>query len=199
MSADTQFKDFVERQKRNAAAESAGAEAPIDWEEQKREWLSRLDELYESISLYLKEYMNDGFVTMKHSPVKLDEEYIGKYEANDLEIAIGPQIITLTPVGTLLVGSKGRVDVEGNAGTSRLVLVGKNVADPQSMFRITVTVHPPIGLSGTLPQAPVQTVEAPPLDKIEWTWKIVSRPPAMRFIELNKDSFLEMLMEVSNA
>jgi hypothetical protein len=30
-------------------------------------------------------------------------------------------------------------------------------------------------------------------------WKIATRPPTITFIELNKESFLEMLLEVSNA
>jgi hypothetical protein len=34
---------------------------------------------------------------------------------------------------------------------------------------------------------------------IEWAWKIVSRPPTLSFIELNKESFLQLMLEVSNA
>jgi hypothetical protein len=34
--------------------------------------------------------------------------------------------------------------------------------------------------------------------EIEWAWKIVSRPPAMQFTELNKETLFELLMEVSN-
>jgi hypothetical protein len=45
-------------------------------------------------------------------------------------LGIGRQEITLTPVGTLLFGSKGRVDVEGPAGRTRLVLVDQQSVRP---------------------------------------------------------------------
>lgn len=31
-----------------------------------------------------------------------------------------------------------------------------------------------------------------------WEWKMITRPPERRFIELNPDTFFEMIMEVAN-
>lgn len=122
----------------------------------------------------------------------MNEENIGVYSAKRLAIIIGAQEIVFTPIGTLLIGSKGRVDVEGSAGNSRLALIDKNLTNARQMVRVTVTNIPP---GGRLPPPP----ESPPSpEKIEWAWKIVSRPPAMQFIELNKDTLFEMLMELSN-
>ena len=61
------------------------------------------------------------------------------------------------------------------------------------MFRVTRHEHDRPGAARRRRRRP------PPSPKdIEWAWKIVSRPPAMQFIELNKETLFEMLMEVSN-
>ena len=187
MSTDAQFKDFVERQQRSASVDHAP-----DWTKERDEWLGNLQQLYDRIAEYLDEYIKSGAIKLRESTIELNEENIGVYTAKRLVVVIGAQEILLTPVGTFLIGSRGRVDVEGNTGNSRLVLINKNITHPRQMVRVTVTTIPP---GGSLPPPP----EPPPSpEKIEWAWKIVSRPPAMQFIELNKETFFEMLMEVSN-
>lgn len=185
MSTDTQFKDFVKRQQRSASVDTA-----VNWTKERDEWLAHLQKLYDCIGEYLDEYIKSGAIELHEATIELNEENIGAYTAKRLTIVIGPQKILLTPIGTLLIGSKGRVDVEGSAGNSRLVLINKNITHPSQMIRVTVTTIQP-GRSPTPPPAP-------PPEKIEWAWKIVSRPPAMQFIDLNKETFFQMLMEVSN-
>jgi hypothetical protein len=190
MNANDQFKDFVQRHQRPALAENA-----VDWGKEREQWLTYLKQLYDCVDEYLKEYVAPGQVRVERSPMELNEENIGTYTATRLKIVIGDEDITLTPIGTLLIGAKGRVDVEGSAGTSRLVLIDKNATDASSMFRVKVTAIPlRRGLRSSVPMEPTP----PGPRKIEWTWKIVSRPPVMQFIELNKESFFQMLMEVSN-
>jgi len=186
MSTDTHFKDFVERQQRVASVNS------VDWIKEREEWLTRLQQLYDRITEYLGEYIQGGTIKLRESTINLNEDKIGAYTAKRLTIIIGSREILLTPVGTLLIGSKGRVDVEGSAGNTRLVLINKNITHPSQMIRVTVTVIPPGG--GLTPSPEPQ----PSPGNIEWVWKIASRPPAMQFIELNKETFFEMLMEVSN-
>lgn len=187
MSADTLFKDFVQRQQHPRSSDEA-----VDWNKERDEWLGYLQQLYERIAEYLDEYIKGGTIKLRELMIELNEENIGAYKAKRLVIAIGAQEIVFTPVGTLLIGSKGRVDVVGSAGNSRLVLIDKNLTHPRQMFRVTVTTIPPGG-------SPTPSPEPTPSPKeIEWAWKIVSRPPAMQFIELNKETFFELLMEVSN-
>lgn len=188
MSADAQFKEFVERQQRPASVADT-----LDWNMERDEWLGHLQQLYDRIAEYLDSYIGSGAIQLRETSIELNEENIGVYTAKRLAITIGAQEIVLTPVGTLLIGSKGRVDVEGSAGNSRLVLIDKNIVHPRQMFSVGVTV---ISAGGS---TRVPHPEAPrPAKEIEWTWKIVSRPPVMHFVELNKETFFEMLMEVSN-
>jgi hypothetical protein len=187
MSTNAQFKDFVERQQRSASVDKT-----LDWINERDEWLGYLQQLYDRIAEYLDEYVKSGAIKLRESTIELNEENIGVYTAKRLAIIIGAQEILLTPIGTFLIGSRGRVDVEGSAGNSRLVLIDKNITHPRQMVRVTVTTVRPR-------DRPTPPPEPPPLpEKIEWAWTIVSRPPAMQFIELSKETFFDMLMEVSN-
>lgn len=40
--------------------------------------------------------------------------------------------------------------------------------------------------------------ESPQHPKIEWEWKILTRPPERRFIEITQETFFDLIMEVAN-
>jgi hypothetical protein len=85
---------------------------------------------------------------------------------------------------------KGRVDVRGPAGNATLVLVNKKATSAHSLVSVTIS-----GQAGT----PLPLRVSEPEELIEWAWKIISRPPEMKFIELTQASFFEMVLEVVNA
>jgi hypothetical protein len=186
MTDETKFKDFVLRQQRSAPTEET-----IDWEKQKTEWQTYLQQLYDKIGEYLLDYIKEGTIRLSWSKEEINEEYIGTYHVDRLTIHIGLQEINLKPIGTNLIGSKGRVDIVGSSGSSRLVLIDKDISNARSMFRISVRI---VGEGET----PASEEEAQSVQKqIEWTWKIVSAPPDVSFFELTRESFLSLLLEVS--
>jgi hypothetical protein len=119
--------------------------------------------------------------------MELNEENIGIYRARSLVIKIGRQEVDFKPVGTLLIGMKGRVDIYGPAGVARLVLVNSKADGPRSLVHVSVGI-------GHAPPVPPPT----PPEEITWEWKIVARPPQMRFITLTPDSVFDVIMEVAN-
>jgi hypothetical protein len=177
-----EFDDFVKRQKTLSAAEQP------DWDKERDDWIAFLKSLYGQIQTFLEKYQGDG-VEIEYKDIELNEEYIGVYVVKKMIIHIGRQQVTLTPIGTLLIGSKGRVDVTGSAGKATLLLVDKDAVDARSMIRVEISVG-----SHKLPQPEVESKK-----NIEWVWKIASPPPVMKFIDLNAESFFQMIMEVSNA
>jgi hypothetical protein len=184
----TDFDEFVKRQQAEKEAV-----ASIDWDSQRDDWLNYLDALYAQIESFLEAYVSAGQAQCKYREIPLNEENIGSYTARQLILKIGRQEITFTPVGTLLIGTKGQVDVLGSAGTSRFVLLDKKATNARSLVKVTVSV---VGKGKTRLSPPP---ENQPREPIEWVWKIISRPPEMRFIDLTQDAFFEMILEVANA
>ena len=185
-SKRSDFDSFVQRQQEISVA--AKNEPPFDPKKELADWIAHLNALYSNVRIYLADYLSDGSISLTTENKALTEEFSGPYIAPKMVIHIGLQDIKLDPIGTMLIGSKGRVDVIGKAGTSRLTLIDKNLTSFRQM--VTVTVIDP-----AKPPPPKTTVSR---QEIEWVWKIISRPPADGFIELNKESFLQMLLEVSN-
>ncbi len=178
-----EFEEFVKRQKSSAAAEP-----PVDWDKERRDWIAHLDALYEKVESFLKKYKDEGSIGIEYKETELFEENLGTYPVRTMIIQIGRQAINLTPVGTLLIGSKGRVDVEGPYGKAALVLVDKDTFSPYQLLRVKIID----------PKERAQP-ETENEKKIEWAWKIATRSPAIQYIDLNTESFLQLIMEVSNA
>ena len=178
-----EFEQFVKRQK-----SSAVAEPPMDWDKERRDWIAHLNSLYEKVESFLRKYKNEGSIGIEYRETELFEENLGTYTVRRMIIQIGRQAISLTPVGTLLIGSKGRVDVEGPYGKAALVLVDKDAVSPRPRVRVRIIDTK----EKVQPEVEKET-------KIEWVWKIATWPPAIQYIDLNTESFFQLIMEVSNA
>jgi hypothetical protein len=183
-----EFDNFVKRQQQLAAQATAEKQIPFDPQKEVADWVGRLNALFVQVNNFLDEYIAAGSISTKLEDIELNEEFSGPYIAPKMIIRIGLDEIKLIPIGTMLIGSRGRVDVVGRAGTSRLLLVNKKAASAAQLVSVTI-----------VDQKTSVPAKAPASQPIEWAWKIVSRPPALTFIELNKESFLEIMLEVSNA
>uniref|UniRef100_Q07QK4 Uncharacterized protein n=1 Tax=Rhodopseudomonas palustris (strain BisA53) TaxID=316055 RepID=Q07QK4_RHOP5 len=173
--AENDFDAFVRRQQEIAAEAAAEDQTPFDPAKELKEWLDRLAALFSQIDEFLKEYVTIGSIKTERGEIKIAEEFSGPYIAPKMTIRIGLEEIKLVPIGTMLIGSKGRVDIVGRAGSSRLVLVNKRGSRPSP--------------------APKKPADEP----VEWVWKIASRPPVMTLVDFNKETFFQILLEVSNA
>jgi hypothetical protein len=171
VNGNTDFGAFVKRQQTASAGEER-----VDWAKEREDWLGHLRELYEHTESFLAEYIKTGEIKLNYRDIELNEENIGTYSARQMILRIGRQEITMTPVGTLFLFIKGRVDVVGPAGRTRLVLVDSNASGP------TIKVAKP----------------EPPA-AVEWRWKIATSPPTIQYIELTQESLFQALMEVANA
>jgi hypothetical protein len=182
----TDFDEFVKRQ------QAEKKEAAFNWDSQRDEWLNYLNALYAQIESFLKSYLSAGEAQCEYRDWPLNEENIGSYTARQMILKIGRKEVTFTPVGTLLIGMKGRVDVLGPAGTARLALLDKKATSARSLIKVTVSV---VG-KGKAPPSPPSTSQP---RQPEWVWKIVSRPPEIKFTDLTQDAFFEMILAVANA
>lgn len=117
------FKEFVENQR---ISKSSSKMSAADWDERKKRWLASIDSLYGLVdSIIVKGYQlaKVEVKTSKRS-VTLQENYLGAYNVDVYQIEI-PSLrkrILLSPVGTLLVQAYGRVDMELERRTVKLVM-----------------------------------------------------------------------------
>jgi hypothetical protein len=157
-----------------ADQQEAGVDTEIDWAGMREEWLRDLGAFHEKIVGFLQEYINGGSITYDFTEIELAEPDIGRYLARRMDIKIGRQRVSLVPVGTVLVGCKGRVDAVGSAGRAQILLVDEMARSAADLIRIG---KPPIS----------------------WAWKILTNAVQRRFVDLDRESFFALLLEIANA
>ena len=158
----------------------------IDWNDRKSWWLDQLNKLYDLIEEWLGDLKNQG-VTVEKVPKKIYEDHIGDYEAHALIIKVGGECVKFDPVGTIIIASKGRVDIKGSNGTAMLVLFPKG---ERPKIDVKVTIDSAIEEPKKAPQSAVAEPQ-------EYEWCIV-RHGGLRpmYIVLNEKTFLEILRAV---
>src|SRR4051794_15229101 len=112
-----EFELFLERKDREAKAV-----AEVDWESLKTQWLDALGTLYRDVETWLGAYVRAGKIKIEKSTCDLFEEEFGHYTVESRIITIGQNRVILKPVGALLLGARGRVDLEGPRETAMLLL-----------------------------------------------------------------------------
>lgn len=158
----------------------------INWEQKKNIWITRLKKLHSDIQEMLKEYVEKGFIDISFEEKTIREEYIGLYNVDIMKLFFKGNTIIIDPIGTLLIGCQGRVDVisKESGNIERIVLVEEK--DQGSFFKVTIIEN----------DEPQEKVEKESGKNI--VWKIASRPPKIRYSDLNQDNFLELLLKVIN-
>jgi hypothetical protein len=174
-----------------ASQQETDADARVNWAGTRDEWLKDLDSFHEKIVDFLKEYIDGGSIAYQFAEIELTEPNIGKYLAKRMDIKIGRQQVWLIPIGTLIVACKGRVDAVGSAGRAQIFLIDERTSSASDLIKVTVNIEGRV-LSPASPQKP----------PISWVWKILTNAPnalQRRFVDLDKTSFSELLLEITNA
>jgi hypothetical protein len=137
------------------------------------------------VDFALADFTAKGQIAVELGEIELTEENIGRYKAPSRTIKFGTNTISMVPIGTLLIGTKGRVDMTGPRGVIRLILADKS----STGVRVTVQVR----------TAGMPPPELPAPRKIDWEWKMVLKntgSPAYQ--KLTQEVFLNALMEIAN-
>ena len=175
------FDEFV-KQRTEQARQFAEALNP---KERLSTWRRELDSLYAAMEEYLRSYTDSGQIRTERRPVQLTEDNLGSYEAEALAILIGRDEVIAEPVGTMLIGSMGRVDLSGPYGISRIVLLERGGLIKR------VTISSTDGRDEAYVRAPLRG------EIDQRGWYFVTPPPAATAIPLNKDSFRDTIMDVA--
>ena len=177
--AEQDFSEFVRRK-----TERVKAEGVIDWAKRRADWLQELEELYARMEGHLKPYTQAGEIQIERAPVQLREDHLGTYDAEKLTFKIGRENIVAKPIGTLLIGASGRVDLSGSRKTLKIVLLTKGGPVLTTKFR-----H-----GGVTEESSRSMVRG---DVEEAGWYIETPPPESVVVAFSEDSFRDAIMEVS--
>ncbi|MFD1256157.1 hypothetical protein ACFQ3S_05070 [Mucilaginibacter terrae] len=107
------FEDFLKAKNQN--------EKPVDWIARKSQWINSVNNLYRNIGIWFLPFISQSLLRTSYREISIYEEYIGRYSINQFDIVIGNDIVSLVPVGTLLLGSYGRIDIRGPKGSLMIV------------------------------------------------------------------------------
>ena len=180
-----EFRKFVEEKN-----ESKKPAETFDWSKERDSFLSFLDALFSDVKSYLKEFIKSGKIELTEQKIDLEEENIGKYSVDKIDITIGNRKVHLIPIGIQLIGCKGRVDMKGLNGLIKIVLVDSRMKSLRDHIKITTHV-----VGEPKPNEPEKLESA---DKIQWKWRLLTAPPTSKYLEFNEENFLEALMELAH-
>ena len=179
------FDQFVDSELAQGAGESFDAETRIE------EWRLDRENFISSVKEFLKEYTESGRIQVEEYEKTIREERLGEYVANKYVIAIGGKRLKLEPVGTSLIGAKGRFDLSGPGRTSTFVLVPKDSTGPKVMVSI---VGDQLGSEGRMNFAK----KDPPREPDLWEWKLVAGSPDYVYKSIDSDVFFTAVMQAAN-
>lgn len=170
-----QFKELVEKETKESNQ--------IDWEKNKNEWLEQLQSLYKIIENAVAPFD----IEVKKSPKTIVEQFIGAYEADELRLIIGQKVITFSPKGTLLIGTKGRVDVIYGNKIEKLVLIHKSVNSPKDQIKVSISPEENKKSEKKKKQAS---------NASDFTWRLLSNSPNYTYEEINEGKILILIMDL---
>lgn len=181
----TDFEKFIERQREKKPK----ASTTVDPAALLSEWEKNLEELYATISEFMASYIDADTVRLEYEKIELNEEFSGPYRVRQMNLAIGNSIITFKPIGTILIGAKGRVDVSGPLGKGRLVLMNERVKFASELIKINLIVD------GETDEAKTTSEQ---IDSINWVWKISTSNPKTQFFDLTQENFFDMILSIAD-
>ena len=187
------FESFVKQHQPLQSDPERFADQQVSAQEELEGFLKQLDTLYEAVQSHLEPFVRAGQITIALGTVRLFEEEVGWYEAPSMAVRLGRIAIQFEPVGTFLIGMKGRVEVTGPAGNATLVLVSKEARDIASMVRVA---------SNTFPSPPDMRIDiGPPTSDLPtvWVWKLMTATAQRTFVDLNAETVYELIAELSPA
>jgi hypothetical protein len=111
--------DLTEFLKSKIAAEK---KEQVNLEDIKKLWIEDLKSLNNQIKVWTREAQNEGLIQINEYQIDLNEEGLGSYKAPALTLIISQDKIEIRPIGRLIIGGKGRVDVSSRKAAFMLIL-----------------------------------------------------------------------------
>jgi hypothetical protein len=124
---------------RRKKAQDEALDRDVDWTARKQAWLEAVESLYRDVESWLQPSVTEGLIELRRRPIELREQHLGAYEIDELVLQAGRSEVRFTPVGRLIVGAQGRIDVHGGPDVVKLVRLDEHgwveVSDDEGPYR----------------------------------------------------------------
>ncbi|MBF0155423.1 MAG: hypothetical protein HQL64_16940 [Magnetococcales bacterium] len=190
---NTEFAAFLKQKKAREAPNGR-----VDWERRKSIWLAKIDSLFQELGGWLAPYKQpdegEPLLDFFTEEIEINEEFLGTYPVPSMKIRLGSEEVNLKPVGSIILGGLGRIDMIGPLGT---ILILLNDTDQRPGLKVTISpAIPPnrmksvavdFGVSGTESKRSIE-------ERMESsTWYFVPPHPRGDLLRVTEESFTEML------
>lgn len=111
--------EFLRQQKK--------ADKPEGLTKRKKEWSNALKALFQQINTWLADAKKEKLVNVKEGEIQITEKALGTYKAPYMTLnftsKFDKKIVEIRPVGSMIIGADGRVDMVSPKGTYLFLFV----------------------------------------------------------------------------
>jgi hypothetical protein len=165
----------------------------VDWPSRRDAWLERLRGLFADIKTWLEPLRKEGLVDFSDSEVVIAEEWIGTYQAPQLEIQSVGDRVRLAPVGTLIVGGLGRIDMRGPKNRTLMLILSESGHPAE--IRVSIVTNPD-ELAATGDEEEKNILSSAERVKTKCRWYFLHPSDRQRMTEITSRTFESVLMEM---
>lgn len=185
------LKDMINKQKEQEVHDQEDHFIP---EEQIEEYRLLVERLYTLAIDSISELIAENLIHVHREEIQIYEDSLGDYKIDILYLTINSKKIKFVPAGTMLIGSKGRVDVYGPFSSEKFMLIRKGVQKPGDLIK--VTVHH----GNNKEQLNEGSQEARrKLTVNDWEWKTLpSDSRWVKFDDVTSDTITDLIMRMIN-
>lgn len=177
------FKRFVE-QANNKAMEKDKA-TQFDPAALIAKFQKRIKEFYSAIdNEWLQTYIADGSIKTEMQEINISEERLGTYPVLMKKLFIGNITLKFVPVGTILIGTPGRIDLEYKGRTIMFVLVDEAATSASDFIYTEVKINGKV------------VKRSGPRKKFTGNliWKFTERGVRVRYHDIDANSFQNLIL-----
>lgn len=91
-------------------------------EEEKKKWINSVNEIFRNIRMWVEEPIKNNLVEIIDEEVEINEERLGKYKISSLAIRSLWDTVYIRPIGRMILGAIGRVDIYSTKGKYSILL-----------------------------------------------------------------------------
>lgn len=91
-------------------------------DEEKKKWINSVNEIFSNIRIWVEEPIKNNLVEIIDEEVEINEERLGKYKISSLAIRSLWDTVYIRPIGRMILGAIGRVDILSTKGKYSILL-----------------------------------------------------------------------------